>query len=268
MKKFGLILLVALTASAFAHADDLRDGTAALEKKSYSEALRLFSKAAAAGNAQAQVQLGDLYFYGTGVAVDEKAAVSWYQKSAALGNNEAKAALVRVDQRHAKQADIAHWTSGYTGIDLAQGKYACAAPVIPEVSSTNAEISKVSTEYSAWRECHNGFVDHLASLLPVGKQIPSDIEVLMTDAEIDGAKTHLDKVYRKISGEQSAAAASTMARYDAWNGKTTLMVKTTNEERERQRKISDELMANERLYPRKDGGNPIGALGATRGNGR
>ncbi len=265
MKIVRLTLLLALLASPLARADDMQDAAAALEKKAYPEALRLYTKAAAAGNAQAQFQLGDLYFYGEGVAVDEKAAMAWFQKSAAQGNKDAAAALVRVEQRHARQADIGYWVSKYDGADLSQGRFACAAPAIPEVSSDNTEISKVSTDYSAWRDCHNGFIDNLAAQLPVGKQIPSDVEVLMTDDEMTRARVHLDEVYRKVSSTRVSAAAATVARYEAWNGKTTAVVRTTNEER--QRKIEEQKLANLRDFARTDGGNPIGAKGATRNGG-
>jgi hypothetical protein len=264
MNTCGFTLLLALMAVPFAHADDLQDGAAALEKKSYSEALRLFSKAAAAGNADAQVRLGDLYFYGEGVAVDEKAAVSWYLKSATLNNQNAKAALARVDRRHSRQADIAYWTSEYTGDELSDGKYACIAPAIPDVSSTNPEILKVSRDYSAWRNCHNDYVDKIAALLPVGKQIPSDIEVLMTDEEIDLAVHHLANVYRKISAERSTIAAATMTRYEAWNAKTTLVATTANEKFELLN--IESLIGAKRGYTRREGVVPKGALGSFPGH--
>jgi TPR repeat protein len=264
MKRVHFAFLLAMLAP-LAHADDLQAAAAALNNKAYPEALRLYSQAANAGNAEAQLRLGEMYFYGSGVPVDEKTAQSWFQKSAAQGNAEASAAIKRVALRHARAADIAYWTSKYDGADLTQGRFACAEPVIPEVSTTNAEISKVSADYSAWRDCHNGFVDNLGAVLPLGKQIPSDVEELMTDEQMDAARSHLADVYKRVGAPRTAAAAATVARFDAWNARTTAQVATINEERKR--RIDEQNLANTRDFARTDGGNPIGSRGATKNGG-
>lgn len=264
MKPLYLILLVALQAP-LAHADDLQAAAAALDNKAYPEALRLYTKAASAGSAEAQLRLGEMYFYGEGVAVDEKAARSWFDKSATQGNAEAVKAAGRIAQRRTRQADIDYWTSKYNGVDLGQGRFACAEPVIPESSPSNAEIAKVSADYSAWRDCHNGFIDNLAAVLPVGKQIPPDIEELMTDQQMDQARKHLEAVYKQVGTPRTSAAAAIAARFDAWNARTVAQVKTINEERKR--RLDEQNLATAKDFARTDGGNPTGPRGATRNGG-
>ena len=52
-----------------------------------------FLKEAEAGNAYAQVELGDLYFSGEGVPQDDTEAVKWYRKAAEQGLAKAQKKL-------------------------------------------------------------------------------------------------------------------------------------------------------------------------------
>ena len=57
------------------------------------DAFPWFKKAAELGNAQAQVELAELYDAGDGVAKDTEKAIDWYEKAAAQGHDEAQLAL-------------------------------------------------------------------------------------------------------------------------------------------------------------------------------
>ena len=52
-----------------------------------------YRKAADQGHATGQLNLGDCYQFGQGVAQDYKEAVKWYRKAAAQGNSSAKRRL-------------------------------------------------------------------------------------------------------------------------------------------------------------------------------
>ena len=58
------------------------DGLAAKKNKNYKSAFDSFSKGADLGNAKCQYQLGELYYYGNGVAKDYAKAVEQYKKAA------------------------------------------------------------------------------------------------------------------------------------------------------------------------------------------
>ena len=55
----------------------------------YVKAACWYRSAAEAGNAQGMVDLGNMYFLGTGVPKDEKVAASWFKRAADLGNSSA-----------------------------------------------------------------------------------------------------------------------------------------------------------------------------------
>jgi hypothetical protein len=59
----------------------------------YAEALRLYSLAAAQGNANAQTGLGNMFHYGEGVAQDRAEAIRWYRLAVAQGDVRAQVNL-------------------------------------------------------------------------------------------------------------------------------------------------------------------------------
>jgi TPR repeat protein len=74
---------------------DAANRTKALEAQKFRELL----KAADQGNAEAQNELGLIYYYGRGVDRDYSQAEDWFRKSADRGNESAKNALVELDFR-------------------------------------------------------------------------------------------------------------------------------------------------------------------------
>jgi TPR repeat protein len=70
--------------------DTLDKGKAALDRKDYGEAMRLFRSAADQGNARAETYLGYLYDKGLGVPSDSAEAMRWYRKAADQGNPTAQ----------------------------------------------------------------------------------------------------------------------------------------------------------------------------------
>ncbi len=65
--------------------DDYSYGRSGLQKN-YEQAAAWYRKAAEAGNADGMRNLGYMYYYGLGLAVDNQRAVYWYLRSAEAGN--------------------------------------------------------------------------------------------------------------------------------------------------------------------------------------
>jgi TPR repeat protein len=70
--------------------DDYAEGMRVYGRKDYAKAAILFRKAAEAGNAGAQFELGLMYDDGLGTPQDYKQAMAWYEKAAAQGNAPAQ----------------------------------------------------------------------------------------------------------------------------------------------------------------------------------
>jgi hypothetical protein len=68
----------------------LKNGNKAYQNHDYNEAMRWFTMAASQGDAVAEDDVGELYFFGHGVPVDYAQAMVWYRRSAAQGNATAQ----------------------------------------------------------------------------------------------------------------------------------------------------------------------------------
>lgn len=228
MKKVLICLSLSLMCAGLARADELADANALFQKKSYPQALQLYSKLAKSGNAEAQLHLGEMYWYGEAGAIDLGKAEALFKQSAAKGNNTAAAALGVMRQRELRRADIDYWVSKYDGEDLRAGKFRCAAPRLPTISKLNEEINSVAASVEAWQECYNGFVANLNAYSPLSKRIPADISALLNQPELDAAQAHLDEVYRRIAADASIGAKLVLADFAAWRSATEAYVSEHN----------------------------------------
>src|SRR5438552_1990792 len=77
----------------------LARGIAAYARGDHSRALRAWSRAAAAGQAEAQYRLGLLYARGHGVLADLPDAVAWYRRAAEQGHLGAQYQLSLIYQK-------------------------------------------------------------------------------------------------------------------------------------------------------------------------
>lgn len=227
MKKY--LFCLSLLLSGAAYADGIADANALFAKKSYPEAMQAYTKLANAGNAEAQLHLGEMHLYGEAGAVDMAKAEAWFKKAAAKGNKTAIAALEMMKRREARRADIEHWISKYDGADLKSGKHRCVAPRIPALSKQNDEIEAVSAKMTAWQECYNGYVQHLNNSSPLTKLIPKDIADLLTKDESEQANKHLAQVLANLSEEARVSSKLILADFAVWRDATDKYVTEHNQ---------------------------------------
>lgn len=221
MMKAAAVLGMALALlGAGARADELADAGKLLGAKNYAAALPLYAKLAAAGNAEAQFHLGEMYWYGEGVPVDMAKGDEWFRKADAAGYPEAKASLALTGQRQARLSEIDFYTQRYDGADVALAKFNCVKPEIPESSQSVQEIKAVSGGVDAWLNCYDGFLKNLAGLLPVGKAIPDSLANLMSDAELRQATLRMDGAYAAANDSGKRQAGQILAAREAWRQKT------------------------------------------------
>ena len=226
MKK--TLFCLSLLLSAAVYADDLADANALFAKKSYPQALQMYTKLANAGNAEAQLHMGEMYLYGEAGSVDLPKAESWFKKSAAKGNKTAIAALEMMKQREVRKADIEYWMSKYDGAELRSGKFRCPTPRIPAISKQNDEINAVGAKLEAWQACFNGFVENLNAAKPLTKLIPKDVANLLTKEEMATATAHLEGVYSRIAEEARVSSKLIMADLSVWRSATDAYVSDYN----------------------------------------
>ena len=222
MKHLRVLLLLMMAGSAVA--DDLGDANRLLNEKSYAKAFPIYQRMAEAGNPEAQMRLGEMYWFGDGTASDLGKARTWFAKSAASGNADAAASLASLKRRETHGDEIKYWTTSYDGADMISGKFACKPPVLPDMSRTKAQIKTADAEIQAYSACYNGFVDHLAAAFPAGKAIPAEVIDMMTPAEAQQAQQHLDQVYGRLASDAKRDATAFADREMNWRRTTEAYV--------------------------------------------
>ena len=241
MKKYLFCLTLLMSSAAFS-ADDIAAANALFAKKDYPQALQLYTKLGNAGNAEAQLHMGEMYLYGEAGAVDLVKAESWFKKSAAKGNKTAIAALEMMKQRVVRRADIEYWMSKYDGAELRSGQYRCPIPRVPAMSKQNDEIAAVAAKVAAWQACYNGFVENINATAPLTKKIPKDITDLMTKDEMTASTKHLEEVYTRIVEGARVESKLFLADYNVWRDATDAYVGEHN------KMTKDAVPASKRKY--------------------
>lgn len=218
MKK--VLICLGLVCAGLAHADELADANALFQKKAYPQALQAYTRLASDGNTEAQLHLGEMYWYGEAGAVDDAKAESWFRKAAAKGNKTAAAALEVMAQRQARRADIDYWMTRYDGADLTSGKFRCVAPHIPAISKVNEEIASVGARVGAWQQCYNAFVVNMNANAKVAQRVPADIAKLLNEKEMEAAQARIDEVHQRIAAAATIDAKLVLADFAAWRTAT------------------------------------------------
>lgn len=226
----AFLFALSLAVSGAAVADDLADARTALAAKSYPQAMQLFSKLADAGNAEARFRLAEMLWYGQGVAPDRARADALFAQAAAAGIAEARTALTLSSRRAQRSDEIARWTGSYDGADLTAGQYRCERPAIPAMSKTNADIVATNAAFNAWTVCYNGMIANLADAMPAGKRVPAETVDVMSEAELDLARVHLDRVYGNVAERAQAEAGEVVAQHGAWERATVAFVADANKQ--------------------------------------
>lgn len=88
--RVGLALLLFLN---LCFANTFNNALEAYKKEEYTKAFTIFEKLANEGNASAQHNLGVMYYYGDGVAMDKKKAYTLLVQAADQGHEEAQISL-------------------------------------------------------------------------------------------------------------------------------------------------------------------------------
>lgn len=243
MKRLLCAVLFAIAGSALA-ADELNEANRLLTAKAYDKALPIYQRLAEGGNAEAQLRLGEMYWFGDGTAPDLAKARQWFERSAAAGNADAAASLASLKRRETHGDEIVYWTTRYQGEDMVSGQFDCKRPELPAVSKTKAEIRAVDEKIAAWHECYNRFVKNLNDALPPGKRIPADVVDMMTPAEGAQAQRHLDTVYSGLSRKAQKDATEFIAQEAAWRKATEDFVRL---ESDRNDSLKEDMLREQRI---------------------
>jgi hypothetical protein len=239
MKKLmaGMLLV---TLAGVVQADDLANGIKAWEAQDFGSAHKLLAPLAAAGNAEAQLLLGEMYGFGEGVAENPALAERWLNKAQAGGHLGAAESLQALKQRGARKQEIAYYLSAHQGEKLTLESYGCVKPEIPPATTAQGQqdIRRVRASFDAWSACYERFGKGL-----VGKAIPQDLARLMSLSELRQARAAIDRADAAIAIDSSRQAREVVNAYNAWATTTrnynVAMQKRLSDALEQERRKSD-----------------------------
>ncbi|MCC7641682.1 MULTISPECIES: tetratricopeptide repeat protein [unclassified Janthinobacterium] len=203
MKKMALAMML-IVGFNVAHGGELENAQKLWDGKEFYKAFQIFNKLAEAGDASAQLQLGEMYGFGEGTGEDPVRAEYWLKQAASKGNPEAAGSLELVKQRQARHNDIAYYTSNFDGANAAYAKFGCVRPQIPARSTTNAEVAAVNAGINTWTECYGRFIANLKNVAAPEQTIQPDVLKLMNNDEFLKSTALIGKVYGGILAQASA----------------------------------------------------------------
>lgn len=149
--------LIAMVAALFmalapALAGELEDGMEAYDGGDYALALAAWTRAAAAGRADAMVAIAGLYAGGTGVARDSKIALIWYRRGARLGDVAGQLNLGDMIARGLGQERDPVKASMWLGLAAAQGNlWAAERKRGLDRILTPAQVAEADRRIGEWR---------------------------------------------------------------------------------------------------------------------
>jgi hypothetical protein len=191
-----------------------------LRERNYPAAKQAFGQLAQAGNSEAQLRPGEMFWYGEGGTSDRVRGDALFAQAAAAGNPAARAAMGWSARRVARAADIAQSIHGYDGAELRAGPRSCPLPAFPEKALSNKEMRATTAAANAWLDCYQGVIEEVAASMPPGRRIPEDLVEVMSDEEVAAACVHLDQVHTRVLSGARAEANSMEARRLAWRAAT------------------------------------------------
>ncbi|MDB5961059.1 MAG: hypothetical protein JWP59_2353 [Massilia sp.] len=181
---------------------------------------------AAAGDSDAMLRLGEMYWYGDGPPLDREKADTLFRQAAKAGNPGAAAALRLTPERQVHLADIAYWSGGITARQLTGAQFNCEGPAFPPYSDIRVDAVKVVKSYEAYRGCYNNYVEKLFGDLPTARRIPADVALLMSEDEFEQAARHIDKLVASTVADLQRISAPVLAERDRWVERSVAYITT------------------------------------------
>jgi uncharacterized coiled-coil protein SlyX len=187
----------------------------AYDRADYRSALNVWMPAAETGDAEAQVNVGEIFERGTGGQPNYEAARIWYEKAAAQGNTRAQFNLGTLYEQGLgvprDQVTALNWYRKAWGIQADDVIFASAAA--REQEALRAELARAVAEKDAQIDLLNKRLEELRNKLEASSQASTEAqsEVQMLNGLIEQLKAQRDDSASKLGAMPAAVAAAPAA---------------------------------------------------------
>ena len=187
----------------------------AYDRADYRSALNVWMPAAETGDAEAQVNVGEIFERGTGGQPNYEAARIWYEKAAAQGNTRAQFNLGTLYEQGLgvprDQVTALNWYRKAWGIQADDVIFASAAA--REQEALREELARAVAEKDAQIDLLNKRLEELRNKLEASSQASTEAqsEVQMLNGLIEQLKAQRDDSASKLGAMPAAVAAAPAA---------------------------------------------------------
>ena len=184
----------------------------AYDRADYRSALNVWMPAAETGDAEAQVNVGEIFERGIGGQPNYEAARIWYEKAAAQGNTRAQFNLGTLYEQGLgvprDQVTALNWYRKAWGIQADDVIFASAAA--REQEALRAELARAVAEKDTQIDLLNKRLEELRNKLEASSQASTEAqsEVQMLNGLIEQLKTQRDDSASKLGAMPAAVAAA------------------------------------------------------------
>lgn len=200
--------------------EGLQEATGLRDKKDFSKAAKIYQVLADKGSVEAQQALGEMYWYGNGVASNPRIAIEWFKKAASNGSLNAEKYLALLTERERRIAEINYFLEEFDGNELKFSEMHCTRPDFSDPAKNSVDIENMIGQMNEFASCFNKYGEKLNSSKNLSSIIPNDLLRLMTEDEIDKAINRSTRTLATIRLMANMIADDFTMEKKSWESRT------------------------------------------------
>lgn len=190
----------------------VKEAVELIKNKSFARAHDILLVHAKQGDAEAQGLLGEMYWFGDGVAVDTKEAEKWFKQGAEKGDAKSQGFINLIAQRELRKAEISFYTND--AVDQ-KFRYLDNKCITPEYGiNSYAYNQKLNT---IWRKCYREFQTAIKQAKEQDQVVvPEDLLQILTESEIKKVEANNRNIADLILDNMEKSKSEIEKGFVAW----------------------------------------------------
>lgn len=198
--------------ASYAQQAGVKEAIELIKNKSFARAHEILLSHAKQGNAEAQGLLGEMYWFGDGIAVDAKEAEKWFKLGAEKADPKSQGFINLIAQREARKGEISFYTN--ESVDP-KFRYLDSKCITPDYGiNSYAYNQKLNT---IWRKCYREFQGAIKQAKEQDQVVvPEDLLQILTEDEIKKVEANNSKIADLILANMEKSKSEIDKAFVAW----------------------------------------------------